>query len=60
MDACAQPSAFLSHHSGRATLTIKLNTGRFGVGRTEQIPVDGMLDRDFVASAFGGGAEDLP
>ena len=49
-----------NHGQDFATLTVKLNTGRFGVGRTELIPVDGLHSRDFVASAYRDGAEDLP
>ncbi len=49
-----------NHGQDFATLTVRLNTGRFGVGRTEAIPVSELRSRDLVASAYTDGAEDLP
>jgi len=49
-----------NHGQDFATLTFRLNTGRFGVGRAEAIPVSGLRSRDLVASAYTDGAEGLP
>ena len=49
-----------NHGQDFATLTVRLNTGRFGVGRTEAIPVSDLRNRDLVASAYTDGAEHLP
>lgn len=48
-----------NHGQDFATLTVKLNTGRFGVGASEQIPVAGLLSHDLVANVQAG-AEELP
>jgi len=49
-----------NHGQDFATLTIRLNTGRFGVGKRELIPLERQLGRNYVAGPDGDGAEDLP
>ena len=49
-----------NHGQDFATLTFRLNTGRFGVGRTEAIPVSELSSRDLFASTYTDGAEELP
>ena len=49
-----------NHGQDFVTLTIKLNTGRVGVDRADQIPLDGLASRDFVASTYTDGSENFP
>lgn len=49
-----------NHGQDFATLTLRLNTGRFGVGKAEVIPVDGLRRGDLTASTPTDGVEDLP
>lgn len=49
-----------NHGQDFATLTLRLNTGRFGVGKAEAIPVANLRRRDLTASTQTDGVEDLP
>jgi hypothetical protein len=49
-----------NHGQDFATLTLRLNTGRFAVGKAEVIPVDSLRRRDLIASTLTDGVEDPP
>jgi len=49
-----------NHGQDFATLTFRLNSGRFGVDRAEQISLDGLVNSSSASNGRDGVVEDLP
>ncbi len=49
-----------NHGQDFATLTLRLNIGRFGVGKADVIPLDGLRRHGLIASTLTDGVEDSP